>query len=89
MELRFAERCDRLMLSHSFFRGLSEVHGRVDQAGLDGPHEIGRIDAVHGGADGVDLKQVAYHDLCTRLSQGFGPRILVVDYRADLKPKGD
>jgi hypothetical protein len=46
-------------LDPCFLRGLNEVHGRFDEAGLHGPDKVGGVDSFHRSADGVDLEQVA------------------------------
>jgi len=38
-----------------FLRGLREIYGRMDQARLDRPTKVSRIDTFHCCADGVDL----------------------------------
>lgn len=57
----------------------------MNQAGLHGPHKIGRVNALHGSPDGVDLQQIAGHHLGTELFQGFCPGILLVNHRVDTK----
>ena len=89
VESRFADRCDRLIdgLDPRLLGGLGEVHGGMDEAGLDRPDEIGRGDAVHRRAHGVDLQQVADHHLRAERLQRVRPGILLVDHRAHAEPE--
>lgn len=76
-------------LGACFLRGLREVHGRMNEAGLDGPDEVGRIDAFHGGADGVDLEEITEHDLGTQLPKSFRAGVLAVHHGANVQAEGD
>ena len=89
VEPRFAERCERLMaiLTPDSLAALYEVHGRFDEAGLHGPREMGRIGPLHRCANGVDLEQVAEHDLRAECLQRIRSSIMLVNHRADAKPK--
>ena len=42
--------------------GLGEVDDGTQEAWGDRPDEVSRVDALHGGADGIDLLQVADDD---------------------------
>jgi hypothetical protein len=50
---------------------LREIHGRVDEARLDRPDEIGGVDAVHRRAHSVDLEEIADNDFGAELLQWF------------------
>ena len=72
-----------------FLRGLGEIDGRMDQAGRDRPDKIGRIGAFHGGADGVDLQEIAQHHFGAELFQRLRPGVPAVHHRADIEPERD
>ena len=72
-----------------FLRGLGEVDGGGDEARLDGPDEIGRLDAVHRCPDRVDLQEIAGHYLGAGRFQRFGPSIPVVHHGPHVEPQGE
>ena len=59
----------------------------MDQAGRDRPHKIGGIRTFHGGADGVDLQEVALLHFGAEPCQGLRPGILAVDQGANIEPE--
>jgi hypothetical protein len=60
----------------------------MDQARLDGPTKVGRIDPFHCCADGVDLQEITDDDLGTQLLQHCGTFVHAVHQGANLKPEG-